>query len=217
MSISTGTNCRACRSSRDDGEAVLARQHHVEHHEIEAAVRGVGQPLERRLAGLDDLDAVALGLEIEAQPLGQVLLVFDDQHALRSSCLAAARGSSSVKVLPCPAPSLSAKARPPCLRGHRSDDEQAEAAALGADGDAGRDAVEAPEDPLQIGRRDADAVIGHAHRDPRRLARRSEPHLDPDVVAGEYFTALSRRFQTAAFSSSPSPTTDRAAAGATSS
>ena len=100
---------------RNDGEAVLARQHDIQHHEIEAAVGGVGQLLERRLAGLDDLDPVSLGLEVEAQPLGQMLLVLDDQDPRRTHARAA-RGNSSVKVLPRPAPWLSANARPPCLR-----------------------------------------------------------------------------------------------------
>src|SRR4029453_15189318 len=99
----------------DDREAVLARQHHVEDDEIEGAADPPGQPLERRLAGLDYLDVVSFGLEVESNPLGEMLFVLDDQHT-RGVHASAAFGSSSVKVLPRPVPSLSAKARPPCLR-----------------------------------------------------------------------------------------------------
>ena len=74
------------------------------------------QPLERGFAVIDDFGGIALGLEVEAQALGKVLLVFDDEHALRGPAHASvAFGSSSVKVLPCPCPSLSANARPPCF------------------------------------------------------------------------------------------------------
>ena len=83
VSISTGTNCRACAQLGDHREAVLARQHHVEHDEIERLSRRSEQPLQRRLAGVDDFDAVALGLEVEAQPFGEMLLVLDDQDAVR--------------------------------------------------------------------------------------------------------------------------------------
>ncbi len=89
------------------GEAVLPRQHDVEYHQVETAVRWIGELFERRLAGLDDCDAVALRFEIEAESLGQVLLVLDDQHA-RGAHARAARGSKSVNVLPRPVPALSA-------------------------------------------------------------------------------------------------------------
>ena len=63
----------------------------------------------------------------------------------------------------------------------RSDDEQAETAALGAHRDAGRDAVEAPEDPLQLAGRDADAA-DPSPAPPAARRRRLQPHLNTDVV-----------------------------------
>ena len=68
-----------------------------------------GSRLERRFAGVDHLHLVALGLQVEAQPFGEVLLVFDDQNAAHLAI-----GSCSTNVLPRPGPSLSAQARPPC-------------------------------------------------------------------------------------------------------
>src|SRR5262249_33294021 len=81
--------------------------------------RLVGEPGQRGFAGVDHVSVVALGLEVEPQPLGQVLLVFDDEDALGHRAPhadAGALGSSSVNVLPRPCPALSANARPPCLR-----------------------------------------------------------------------------------------------------
>ena len=99
-----------------DREAVLAGQHHVEHDQVEPAVLAAQQALERRLARVDDFDGEAFSLEVEAQPLGQVLLVLDDEHALgRRGHASVALGRSSVNVLPWPWPSLSANARPPCF------------------------------------------------------------------------------------------------------
>ena len=57
--------------------------------------------VERLLAGVDDLGVVALGFEVETQPVGQMLLVFDDQDARHAE---GAVGSCSVKVLPWPGP-----------------------------------------------------------------------------------------------------------------
>ena len=97
-------------------EAVLARQHDVEHDQVERRSLTAEQALERRFAGVDDLDGEAFRLEVEAQPLGQVLLVLDDEHALRRRGHASvALGRSSVNVLPWPWPPLSANARPPCF------------------------------------------------------------------------------------------------------
>ena len=104
--------------------------------------------------------------------------------------------------------------RPPAVPArHRADDEEAEAAALGADGDAGRNAVEAAEDPFQLRRRNADAVDRSRERRTRWSSSSSSATRIADV-AGEYLTALSIRFQTAAFSSSPSPSTIGSDAGA---
>ena len=118
----------------------------------------------------------------------------------------AALGSSSVNVLPWPGPSLSANARPPCFL-------------------ATERTMNSPR-PLPFAR------IGHARRECGRSAGRCasarparcrrpgrSPHGErvrrrsprarrgPRTCAGEYLTALSIRFQTAAFSSSASPTT----------
>jgi hypothetical protein len=83
---------RVERREQQDRHPVLARaellhhlearepgQHHVEHDEIDR--RRGDESLERRLAALGDLDPVALRLEIEREPAGQVLLVLDEQDA----------------------------------------------------------------------------------------------------------------------------------------
>ena len=75
------------------------------------------QTVEGGLARFDDIRPVALGFEVEAETLGQVVLVLDDENALsgcRHACVAL--GSSSVNVLPRPVPSLNANAFPPCRR-----------------------------------------------------------------------------------------------------
>ena len=112
----------------DDGEAVLAGQHHVEHDGVVArAIRQ--QAIERLLAVAVDVHLVAFGFEVEAQAVGEVRLVFDDQDAAHPSpfdsrplaARAAARsgqapsfcGSSSVNVEPLFSPVLSANTRPP--------------------------------------------------------------------------------------------------------
>ena len=51
-------------------------------------------------------------VEVEAEAVRDVLFVLDDQDAAHR----ARRGSSRVKVAPCPSPSLSANTRPPCAR-----------------------------------------------------------------------------------------------------
>ncbi len=88
----------------DHREAVLARQHHIQHHQVEAALPVRQQP-ERALTAVDDFHVVALGFEIEAQPRGQVLLVFYNQYPAHCG---GAMGSCRVNVLPRPAPGLSA-------------------------------------------------------------------------------------------------------------
>ena len=96
-------------------EAVLARQHHVEDHRVVA--RSIGeQPRQRLRAVAVDVYGVALGFEIEAEAVGEVRLVLDDQDAAhaRRRVADSARGSSSVNVAPLFSPALSAKTRPPC-------------------------------------------------------------------------------------------------------
>src|SRR5205823_2989361 len=99
-----------------DGEAVFSRQHDVEHDEIEM-LRGIQKVRERALPVVEHFRGEALRLEVEAQPLRQVMLVFDNQDPLRhvDQADAEAAGSCSVNVLPCPCPALSANALPPCF------------------------------------------------------------------------------------------------------
>ncbi len=75
--MSTGTNEPARRSSAATVEAVRAGQHHVEHDHVEGGALGE-QERERRLAVGGRLDLVAFGLKVEAEAVGEVLLVFDD-------------------------------------------------------------------------------------------------------------------------------------------
>ena len=88
------------------------------------------QALERGLAGVDDVGGVALGFEVEAQALGEVLLVLDDQDRGPATVMrSAARGSSSVKVLPLPRPFALRERAPAMAPRDRADDEEPEAAA----------------------------------------------------------------------------------------
>ena len=96
----------------DHREAVDARQHHVQHHHVERAGAGLSSSVQRGFARFHHFHLVAFGFQIEAQPIGQVVLVFDDQNACSS--LHRTGGSCRTKVLPRPGPSLSAHARPPC-------------------------------------------------------------------------------------------------------
>ena len=95
-----------------DLEAVEAGQHDVEQDDVEAPGPGPDQPLQGGGAILLHLGGEALRLQVQLQAAGQVLLVFDDEDAAHD----AFSGSSRVKVLPRPAPRLSANARPPCRR-----------------------------------------------------------------------------------------------------
>ena len=113
MSIRIGTILPGGAQLRGDGEAVLAGQHHVEDDDVEDAAL-VEQQVERLLAVGRDDGLVAFGLEVEAQAVGDVLLVFDDQDAAHDQ--SSRVGSSSVNVAPRPSPSLCANTRPPCAR-----------------------------------------------------------------------------------------------------
>ena len=93
------------------GKAVDPRQHDVEHDSVDR--RLLRQSGERGLARLHDLGEMALRLEVEPQPIGQVPFVLHDQNPAHTS---GAIGSESVNVLPWPGPPLSATTRPPCLR-----------------------------------------------------------------------------------------------------
>ena len=68
---------------RSNGETVLARQHHVEHHDLECMPLFQEQ-LERLFAVTRHDGLVAFRFEVEAETVGDVLFVFDDEDA--SSC-----------------------------------------------------------------------------------------------------------------------------------
>ena len=59
-------------------EAVAARQHDVEDDGVVAGL-AAQQPLERLVAIALHIDGVAVGLEIESEPVGQVDFVFDNE------------------------------------------------------------------------------------------------------------------------------------------
>ena len=104
-------------------EAVLARQHHVEDHDVHRQLV-VEEQRQRVLAVVGDGHFVAFGLEVEAQAVGEMRLVVHDEDAAHAdlgcnataSASPAKRGSSTVNVAPCPSPSLCANTRPPCAR-----------------------------------------------------------------------------------------------------
>ena len=95
-------------------EAVEAGQHDVQQDDVEPTRAGPGrdEALQGHLAVLLHLGGEAFRLEVQLEAPGEVLLVFDDEDAAH----VAFSGSSRVKVLPRPAPRLSANARPPCRR-----------------------------------------------------------------------------------------------------
>ncbi len=127
------------------------------------------------LARLDIRHLVAFGLEVEPQALGDMQFVFDDQDPAHRC---GASGSSMVNVLPRPAPSLSAKALPPCLLHDRLHDEQPEPRPLHARRHRSGNAVEAIEDALELGFRNADALVLYPHFEAafRILRQLAPPH-----------------------------------------
>ena len=153
----------------DDREAVLARQHDVEHDQVEVLCR-IEQARERAIPVVQHLGVEALRFQVEAQPLRQVLLVFDNQdalgHALGHQADAGAAGSCSVKVLPCPCPALSAKALPPCFLATERTMNSPRPLPFVRTATLAGNAVEALEDPFELRRRNPDAVVGHADGDP---------------------------------------------------
>ena len=98
-----------------DREAVEAGEHDVEEDEV---VPAAADHVERGLAFADDRDAVALGLQVFADALGQVLLVFDHENGTRlaheasSPASGAAAGHATVKVAPRPGPAEAAVTQP---------------------------------------------------------------------------------------------------------
>ena len=81
VSIRIGTYCPAVRSAAATANPSHPGQHDVEHDGVErrrSSQDRTRAPARRRLA-IDDL--VAFGFEIEAEAVGDVLLVFDDEDA----------------------------------------------------------------------------------------------------------------------------------------
>ena len=150
--------------------------------------------VERRLAGVDDVGVVAFGFEIEPQAVGEVLLVFDDEDAAHAG--GSARGSwSGERAAAARAPSLSAKTLPPCLRATERTMKRPRPVPLTRIADGLRDAVEAPEDPLQLGGGDADALVAHADGD-AALVHGGSSSTATRTPSPEYLIALSSRFET---------------------
>ena len=87
VSISTGTlECDA--QPAQHLEAVEVRQHHVEHHDVEAAGRQRAQA-GRTVAALLDLEAARA--QVGAEHVGQPVVVVDDQDARRDHRLQSRR------------------------------------------------------------------------------------------------------------------------------
>ena len=102
----------------EPSRTVIAGQHHIQDNGIESFTF-VDEPLQSRFAVGGDLDGVPFCLQVEAQAIGQMRLVLNDNdaaHATVSFCGNSFLGNSRVTVVPLPAPSLSANTRPPCLR-----------------------------------------------------------------------------------------------------
>ena len=100
-------------------EPVHARQHHVENHEL---VARIPNPLQRLPAVANPVDVEALGLQVEADAGGEVLLVLDEQdphlvfdYGSHDAAPAACRlmGHVTRNTAPRPGPSLLASTSPP--------------------------------------------------------------------------------------------------------
>src|ERR1017187_7358204 len=92
-------------------EAALARQHHVQNNGIEVLCL-LEEAFQSGFAIARDFNLVSFGLQVEAQTLRQVCLVFYHQYAAHATL----RGNSRVTVVPFPTPSLWANTLPPWLR-----------------------------------------------------------------------------------------------------
>ena len=123
VSISVGTNCPAWRISRHHGESILARQHTSSTTTSNAAAFGM-QHSSAASPVSTTCTSIALGLQVEAQTIRQMLFVFDDQDPRHAIPIASDRQLQNENVLPRPGPSLSAHARPPCRLRHRAHDVQ---------------------------------------------------------------------------------------------
>ena len=97
--------------SAHDLETIETGQHHIEKHKMKL-VRTFLQPFESRPSVVLYINRVAFCLQVELQPSRKMFFVLDDQYMRHDRF----KGSSRVNVLPFPAPSLTAYARPPWRR-----------------------------------------------------------------------------------------------------
>ena len=93
-------------------DAIHLRHHDVEHEQVEVAVE---HRVETLPTVVRDLGRIAFGLEVFANPVGEVRFVVDDENT-RCLCQAFVHfvvGQRIVTVAPCPGPSLRASIRAP--------------------------------------------------------------------------------------------------------
>src|SRR5580693_4711055 len=109
--VSEGNRRFRRRILRENPRAVHAGQHHVEHDSIEF-LSGTEQAADGVFTVAQDFDRMSFGLEVEAQAVGEMRFILDDQDAAHAALL----GSSRVTVVPRASPALSAKTFPPCAR-----------------------------------------------------------------------------------------------------
>ena len=121
----------------------------------------------------------SLGLEVEAQAVGQVLFVLDDEDAAHA---AASERELHGERAAAAGPVALGEDLAAVARDDGADDEEAEAGALDARRHRARDAVEALEDLLQLGDRNADAAIADAERGGARVGL-LQLHGDLHLVA----------------------------------
>ena len=132
------------------------------------------------------------------------LLVVDDEDegrivghqdaSERSRAAGAAAGRNRVNVVPSPSCD-STVTSPPCALRDVAHDREPEPGPAGLAASGAVDAVEALEDPLEIARRDPDAVVAHRDRGAVVAALGRRPR--PAGRVSEYFTALSSRLKIA--------------------
>ena len=167
MMIGTFDFVRSCAA---DVDARHLRQHHVEQHEVGLVQRRTRRGPRRRRGRPGDVEALAA--QADGERLDEGLLVLDDEHGLGhgqatspmavvAAVVAAGDGAAgrwSVNVEPTPSTRLD-RHRAAVVGGDVAHDGQAEAGAAGLAAAGPVDAVEALEDAVEVGGRDADAVV----------------------------------------------------------
>ncbi len=194
--------CERCRSCAADLGAGHLRQHQVEQHDVRAGAVELGQG---RGAGRGDRHLEALLAQHVRQGVGERLLVLDHQNSAqlasspRCGCCPGIAGQ--LDSSPAPPRPAAPPAGAPAGEGERRatteragdldatavvagdvlDDGQAEAGAAGRPGAGLVGPVEAFEDPVEVVRGDADALVG---RPRSRRSRRRRRTVDGDGGAG---------------------------------